>query len=669
MTDGPRPAFQRAIAGVALALSLSLGTSHLAIAASAGPAQAKLDRLEIAVVRAEDIRAIEHIQSAYGHYADRGLWEDLADLFTDDTLADYPSGIFDGKPSTRAMFVENLGAGRPGLADGRLYNHIILQPVIDLASDGKTATGRWRVLGMLGGYGKSASWADSVYRFDYIKQPDGRWKIKRLITYGGSGGGYDNGWTVPTPRPPGYVDRSPVTFNLAHPADRPRAPTCDGVSSACAAPFPYTNPGLRKSSAQLSAVTGGGSAPTAQRAADLIRRAQRLRAEQSVLNLQSAYGYYLDRGLWGQAASLFAPDGAREVGQAGVYVGRDHIRRSLELAGPAGLRPGQLNDHVQIEPVVTVAPDGLTAKARLIEIGMLGGGGEPGRLVQNIQENDYVQRGGVWMIKAVHSYTILVSDSDLGWAKSALPAPAPSTVFPPDRPPSVVYAAYPAVYTPPLSFTNPSTGKPPQYAPGTPVSPPQAPAASGAPAAVSGPLDARIATADRQARAAMDYYEVLNLQNAYGYYADKFLWGDIADLFAKGGVLEVGRTRSTGREAIVAALQAAGGPEGGAKNALDSQLQTQPVITIAADGRTAKIRSRMLELARDANGKPLWGGGVYENELVKEDGVWKFKRLHLYRTFRVPYKGGWAKAQAGEGQVIPSGFTPPFHYANPVTSR
>src|SRR6185295_1935351 len=165
-------------------------------AAGGAKAQSRLDRLEIAVTRAEDIRAIKKLQRAYGYYADRGLWDDLADLFADDALANYPSGGFDGNASIRAMFVQNLGQGKPGLAEGRIYNHTILQPVVDLAPDGATATGRWRVLGMLGSFGRSAIWADSLYRFAYVKQ-NGRWKIRSLIAYAGSGGGYDEGWVPP----------------------------------------------------------------------------------------------------------------------------------------------------------------------------------------------------------------------------------------------------------------------------------------------------------------------------------------------------------------------------------------------------------------------------------------------------------------------------------------
>ena len=662
-----RPLNQRLLAGAALGLGLWLAQPHAASAqARLGPA---LDRLEIDVTRAEDVKAIESLQRAYGHYADRGLWEDLADLFTDDATADYPSGVFIGKPSIRKMFIENLGAGKPGLAEGRIYNHIILQPVVDLAPDGKTATGRWRVLGMLGRLGGTASWADSLYRFDYVKR-DGKWKIISLITYAGSGGGYENGWTLPKPRPPGYVDRSPVTFNLAHPADKPRGQSCDDAS-ICVVPFPYPNRGgIKASPADVSAVVDPRPDRSDKaRAADLVGRAQRLADEKSVLNLQRAYGYYLDRAMWSDVANLFAPDGTRESGLAGVYVGRDHIRRSLEQRQSAGIRNGQIRDHLQIEPIVTVAPDGKTAKARVLELAMIGGAGTAGVLVQNIEENDFVRRGGVWMIKAVHSYAILATDSEQGWGKSALPAPAISTTFPPDRPPSVAYEPYPKIYTPLFHFPNPSTGKPAQYAPNQTPAGQAEPDAPAQPASLgAGPLGPRVAAAERQVQRVLDYNAIENLQDGYGYYAEKSLWSEIPSLFAADGALVDGGGEAVGHDKILAALRASG-PDGPVKDSLNSLLQLQPVIDVAPDGRTAKIRSRLLQLARDDKGRPIWGGGIYENQLVKEDGVWKFKRFHLYRTYRLTYKGGWAKPQAGEGQVIPSSFTPPFHYANPVARR
>jgi hypothetical protein len=635
--------------GVFMAMVLGLCLVKSPLTPAAAPQnKAALDRLEIEVTRAEDVRAIRKLQRAYGYYADRGLWDDLADLFADNAIANYPSGGFDGNASIRAMFVQNLGQGKAGLAEGRIYNHTILQPVVDLAPDGATATGRWRVLGMLGRFPGSATWADSLYRFDYVKQ-GGHWKIKELTAYAGSGGGYDQGWVAPKPRPPGAADTSPIRFNLAHPADRPWIDPCEADVSTCVVPFPYANRGGMKLPVNATAVVAGPGA--GDRAADLVLRAQRLEDEQSVLNLQRAYGYYIDRGMWKDAAELFAPDGSREVGQAGVYLGRDHIRRSLSLTRPQGLRAGELNDHLQIEPIVDVAPDGKTAKGRIFELAFTGGGGEPARLVNNVQENDYIRRDGVWMIQSLHSYTIFVTDFDLGWGKSALPAPVVSNVLPPDRPPSVKYEVYPHVFTPPLHFGNAS----------------KAGASRAAPVSVAAPSEGEIAAVLVQVQRVMDNYEVDNLQGAYGYYAEKFLWSDIVALFTDDGVLEVDGAKYSGRARILEYLKSTS-PQGPVKGALDSQLQLQPVIHVAADGKTAKIRSRLLQLSRDAQARPMWGGGIYENELVKDDGVWKFKRLHLYRTYQVPYKGGWVKP--GEGAaLLPSAFTPPFHYRNPVSGR
>jgi hypothetical protein len=253
----------------------------------------------------------------------------------------------------------------------------------------------------------------------------------------------------------------------------------------------------------------------------------------------------------------------------------------------------------------------------------------------------------------MHVYTILVTDYAQGWGKSALPAPVRSNVLPPDRPTTVVYEAYPKVFTPPLHFDNPAAPGPKRVAALTPP---------------AMPSEKAIAAAERQLQRVQDYNDIENLQNAYGYYAEKFLWSDITQLFAADGVLEIDGKRHAGRERILAQLKSAG-REGPVQGALDSQLQLQPVIHVASDGKSAKIRSRLLQLTRDAEGRPMWGGGIYENELVKENGVWKFKRLRFYRSYQVLYKSGWATPADAAGQVLPTNSTAPFHYNHPARGR
>ena len=120
--------FSRRSVCAASVLALLLAPLNPAVAAVAADAQAKLERFEIDIVRAEDVRAIKKLQRAYGYYADRGLWNDLADLFAEDAVANYPSGGFDGNASIRAMFVQNLGQGREGLAEGRLSDKVMNDP-------------------------------------------------------------------------------------------------------------------------------------------------------------------------------------------------------------------------------------------------------------------------------------------------------------------------------------------------------------------------------------------------------------------------------------------------------------------------------------------------------------------------------------------------------------
>ncbi len=74
-------------------------------------------------------------------------------------------------------------------------------------------------------------------------------------------------------------------------------------------------------------------------------------------NLQNAYGYYVDFKMWDDVVDLFAPDASVSIAGIGTWRGLAGIRRSFERSGQAGLRYGEVNDHIQFDTVVEVAAD------------------------------------------------------------------------------------------------------------------------------------------------------------------------------------------------------------------------------------------------------------------------------------------------------------------------
>jgi hypothetical protein len=212
-----------------------------------------------------------------------------------------------------------------------------------------------------------------------------------------------------------------------------------------------------------SQAAGAGSPDMAKlevRLADYRHRVELLKDKDAVENLQAAYGFYVDKSLWGEVADLFSAKGEFEYGQMGVYVGKDHIRRALLLFGKEGPEPGKLNNYMQLQSVIHVAPDGRTAKARWRGMVQLSRANAPGQWGEGTYENEYVKENGVWKISRLHFYVTGFTDYDVGWTKSAIPMQGQSATVPPDRPPTEVYRSYPGVYIPPFDYPHPVTGKP-----------------------------------------------------------------------------------------------------------------------------------------------------------------------------------------------------------------
>jgi hypothetical protein len=189
-----------------------------------------------------------------------------------------------------------------------------------------------------------------------------------------------------------------------------------------------------------------------------------LEGTRAVKKLQRAFGFYVDRGLWQEAADLFADDGTIEFGMDGVYVGKARIREYLKrVGGQEGLRYGQLNEYVTLQAVTTMSADGRSAKARWRDIGMLGDFQKNAFWRDGVYENDYVLDNGVWKIRSVHLYINFLANYEGGWARMKNASvdwrSEVAKAYPPDKPPTKSYRPFPEPQLVPFHYANPVTGK------------------------------------------------------------------------------------------------------------------------------------------------------------------------------------------------------------------
>ena len=188
-----------------------------------------------------------------------------------------------------------------------------------------------------------------------------------------------------------------------------------------------------------------------------------------------------------------------------------------------------------------------------------------------------------------------------------------------------------------------------------------------------------------------DVQAIEDLQQMYGYYMDSHHREEVVDLFSD-------NTESIEIESVGLFK----GKEGVKKFFLDNDLvdkgvtvvpgwihililMSQDVIDIDPSGQTAKGRwNTWLAEAMTVGGIPRqqWVHGYYENEYIKENGKWKFKKLHWNVTFFTSFEAGWlripllgllnredADEPAPHFHPYPSGYRLPCHFSHPVTGE
>ena len=198
-----------------------------------------------------------------------------------------------------------------------------------------------------------------------------------------------------------------------------------------------------------------------------------------------------------------------------------------------------------------------------------------------------------------------------------------------------------------------------------------------------------------------DIQAVRTLQFKYGYYMDKCLFGAIVDLFAEDAVLYFMNGVFRGKRGARRLYGGASGLNGPVRGMLFEHIIAQDIVDVAPDRRTAKGRFRCFlqggvhESKRDAPARipsQFLEAGIYENEYVREDGVWKIKLFNYRIVYQARFEEGWARSGTeplmvsdytatypenprGPDElrepppVWPDVFIMPFHYAHPVTGE
>jgi hypothetical protein len=203
-----------------------------------------------------------------------------------------------------------------------------------------------------------------------------------------------------------------------------------------------------------------------------------------------------------------------------------------------------------------------------------------------------------------------------------------------------------------------------------------------------------------------DAQAIRKLQHAYGYYLDKCLYDEVVDLFAEDGEVRFMGGAFRGKPGLRRLYcerfrkNFTGGHNGPVFGFLLDHLQLQDIVDVAADRGAARARFRCFmqagshESKKDAPShlpRQWWEGGIYENEYVRDQGVWKIKILNYTAVYHGVYEQGWAhtppqfvpfftetypQSPGGPDALVepkpviwPETAVVPFHYEHPVTGK
>lgn len=566
------------------------------------PSTEQIDQVARDVGRLESLRAVKNLQRSYAQYAQFGLWNEMADLFSADGTMVWGDQVVGRRPAIAKWLASH---GAPVANPGALNTELIDDPLVNLSADGQSAKGRWRALALRGD-GKGRAWLEGgLYENDYVLE-NGRWKIATLHYYPQYEGDYKTG-----------------VSNIGE-KDLPIVPYH----------FTVDQTGIPVPAAQGTAPVSGTTIQA------LAGRIGDLNDEDDVRNLQNAYTYYVDRRMWDDVVDLFSARGVIEIGGK-LYKGKAGVRQAMELMGPQGLREGILNDHLPFDTLVRVTPSGLEAYARGTELAMIGDArAGTSRWQVNVFHNRFVREAGLWRIREMRITPVMDADHAQGWGTGGSLSAAGSAM-------------------PAFLDANPATGRP-VSALGQNVIDGQALTAR--PPRISRPKSTGLSDLRRRLLRSLAWDGAEDVSSAYGNCLDDFQWPCMSGIFAeKGNKQSPFAGYYFGRDRIAGAATAMYGktpdPSTVVRQSLAIHWRIAPVINVSHDGRSALLRTFLFHPNTGkydpSTGEPNKRGtiqtGMYPNDqVVLENGIWRLWTLTIDEPYMTmpSWQGGWAAAKA-----------------------
>ena len=209
-------------------------------------------------------------------------------------------------------------------------------------------------------------------------------------------------------------------------------------------------------------------------------------------------------------------------------------------------------------------------------------------------------------------------------------------------------------------------------------------------------LKTRVNKLEVEVQAARDIEAIKKLQNAYSYYLEHWQEEELVDLFSHSDEVSV-EINDTGlfkgwndvRECYrwEGHYPAYRGTTKAPPEFLHIMMPIAGIIDLEPDGKTARGRWYGFVLAaqrKEGVLRSMIACGIWENEFIKEDGIWKILKIFWNDIISSPIEEGWVKTPAllnpkhkdarepgpnTHFSMYPSGYIFPYHYKNPVTGK